>query len=256
MFSRRVFELLASGTPVVSTFATGIERLLGTDSVWFVDSPAQAGEAVERLLEDDAEWRRRSLRGIRKVFSTHTYAHRLAELCRLAGIESYGAVEPRVLIAMDVRCDADLDRLSSFRATQTCQAFDLAAVDASGTRRDSLRDRHILEFPNREDLMSRLAGNGNPDARYDLFGRIHADAQYGPDYLLDLVNATRYAPSADGWAKSRREDLFRTSSDFDEYACLVRTEKLSVPELGSLKLLPIQVHCIDTSEFARRESEP
>ncbi|MDD4868785.1 MAG: methyltransferase domain-containing protein, partial [Mycobacterium sp.] len=31
MFSRRVFELLACGTPVISTYALGIERLLGAD---------------------------------------------------------------------------------------------------------------------------------------------------------------------------------------------------------------------------------
>ncbi|MBN1607606.1 MAG: glycosyltransferase, partial [Polyangiaceae bacterium] len=256
MFSRRVFELLASGTPVVSTYATGIERLLGTDSVWFVDSPAEASEAVQTLLVDDAEWRRRSLNGIRKVFATHTYAHRLAELCRLAGVESCGALEPRILIAMDVQSDGDLDRLFSFRQTQTWQAFDLAAVDASGTRHDPLRERQVLPFQDRAGLLRHLSGDGNPGARYDLFGRIHSRAQYGSDYLLDLVNATRYVPSADGWAKSRREDLFRLDGDFDEYACLVRAEKLSASQLGPLKSLSLQVYCVDTSEFARQESQP
>jgi hypothetical protein len=256
MFSRRVFELLASGTPVVSTYATGIERLLGADSVWFVDNPEEASVAVARLLEDDAEWRKRSLRGIRTVFSTHTYAHRLAELCRFAGVESCGAVEPRVLIAMDVETDADLDRLCSFRHTQTWQAFDLAAVDASGTRGAALRDRQVQSFRDSETLLRHVTGSERPEARYDLFGRIHAAAQYGPDYLMDLVNATRYAPSSDGWAKSRREDLFQVGSDFDEYGCVVRAEKLAVSEPSALKLLPIRVYCIDTSEFAREGCAP
>lgn len=256
MFSRRVFELLASGTPIVSTYALGIERLLGADSVWFVESPAEASRAVQTLLHDDTEWRRRSLLGIRRVFSSHTYAHRVAELCRLVGLDRFAALEPRVLIAMEVESDSDLDHLCSFRQGQSCKSFELAAVDASNARYGPLRDQGILSFQSHEALACHLKGNGDPATRYDLFGRIHASAQYGADYLLDLINATRYAPSADGWAKSRRIDLFQIDTDFDEYGCLVRVDRLTTNEIGPLKLLAIQVHCIDSSEFVREESGP
>jgi hypothetical protein len=63
MFSRRIFELLACGTPVVSTYSRGIEELLGDDVVWMVRSEKQAAEAIEALLRDDREWRRRILPG-------------------------------------------------------------------------------------------------------------------------------------------------------------------------------------------------
>ena len=80
MFSRRVFELMACGTPVVSTYAKGIENLFESDAVWLVNSREEADEAIRTLMNDDTEWRRRSLAGIREVFARHTYAHRLNDI--------------------------------------------------------------------------------------------------------------------------------------------------------------------------------
>ena len=82
MFSRRVFELLASGTPVVSTESDAIENILGTDSVIFVRNAAEAQEAVSKLLSDDDFWRQRSIAGMRAIYSGHTYADRLTEIFR------------------------------------------------------------------------------------------------------------------------------------------------------------------------------
>jgi spore maturation protein CgeB len=86
MFSRRIFELMASGTPVVSTYAKGIENLIEPDIVWMVHDQKEADEAIHTLMSDDAEWQRRSLAGIREVFEKHTYAHRLNMIFECMGI--------------------------------------------------------------------------------------------------------------------------------------------------------------------------
>ena len=86
MFSRRIFELMASGTPVVSTYAKGIENLIEHDIVWMVHDQKEADEAIHTLMSDDAEWQRRSLAGIREVFEKHTYAHRLNMIFECMGI--------------------------------------------------------------------------------------------------------------------------------------------------------------------------
>jgi hypothetical protein len=85
MFSRRVFELLACGTPVISTPSLGISRFFG-ELVPTVGTDKDAGEALSRLMEDDTEWLRRSVMGMRLVFSKHTYAHRLGEISKVLGL--------------------------------------------------------------------------------------------------------------------------------------------------------------------------
>jgi hypothetical protein len=98
MFSRRVFELLASGTPVVSTPSLGMEEMLG-DVIDVVSDPADAHDAIQALLTDDEHWHRRSRAGIRKVMDEHTYRHRLATVARLAG-STFDVVEPDITVAL------------------------------------------------------------------------------------------------------------------------------------------------------------
>jgi hypothetical protein len=85
MCSRRVFEILASGTPVVSTPSPAIDHLL-PGVVDQADDPVTAGTLINRLLDDDAYWRRRSIMGRRAVLRSHTYAHRLARVAAAAGL--------------------------------------------------------------------------------------------------------------------------------------------------------------------------
>ena len=100
MFSRRVFELLASGTPVVSTPSLGMEQMLG-DVVDVVTDPVEAEQAIRALLTDDDHWHRRSRAGIRKVMREHTYAHRLATVARHAGYD-VDVSEPSIaLVVLD-----------------------------------------------------------------------------------------------------------------------------------------------------------
>jgi len=80
MFSRRIFELLACGTPIISTQALGIEETFGKDIVWTVKNETEAKKAFETLMNNPKEWRKRSLKGIRSVFNHHTYTHRAKQI--------------------------------------------------------------------------------------------------------------------------------------------------------------------------------
>lgn len=76
MFSRRVFEVLASATPVVSTPSVGVEEMFG-DLVPVVKSREQAEDVLDKLLGD--EWYRKKLghRGFRKVMTEDTFDKRV-----------------------------------------------------------------------------------------------------------------------------------------------------------------------------------
>ncbi|MDD2728278.1 glycosyltransferase [Malikia sp.] len=75
MMSRRVYELLASGTPVISTPSKSItEQFPGI--VLTVNNEKEASIAADRLLSDNIFWCSKSQLGIREVLSKHTYSQR------------------------------------------------------------------------------------------------------------------------------------------------------------------------------------
>lgn len=85
MFSRRVLELLACGTPVISSYAKGIESLLGPDVVFMSRSEAETAEHLQALLGDQAYRFRAAQKGVRAVMRSHTYGHRLQEVLDRVG---------------------------------------------------------------------------------------------------------------------------------------------------------------------------
>ena len=84
MFSRRVFELLACGTPVISSPSTGIEKML--PEVLISHNKKETEQHLQRLLNDDKYWKQISTAGIARVKSGRTYAHRLKTICETIGI--------------------------------------------------------------------------------------------------------------------------------------------------------------------------
>ncbi|MGX9935247.1 glycosyltransferase [Advenella kashmirensis] len=77
MFARRVYELMASNTIVVSNFSRGLRTLFG-DLVVSSDARSELMQRLKKLCEDEVYYRKFRLLGLRKVLSEHTYSHRLA----------------------------------------------------------------------------------------------------------------------------------------------------------------------------------
>jgi len=86
MCSRRVFELAACDTAIVSTPGAALAALLGEGMVEEAGDEASAAAALERLLGDEAERKRRTRTARRVVFTEHTYAERLAKIAEVAGL--------------------------------------------------------------------------------------------------------------------------------------------------------------------------
>ena len=93
MLSRRVFELLASGTPVISSPSAAISRFFGDDVVLVSESAADTREQIEKLTSDDEYWRELSERGVSRIRAGLTYSRRLDHV--LEQIGRGGHAEPR-----------------------------------------------------------------------------------------------------------------------------------------------------------------
>jgi glycosyltransferase involved in cell wall biosynthesis len=87
MMSRRVYELLACGTPVVSTPSKAIEEQF-SGIVQVAKDADEANVIIERLLADEHYWEKTSHLGYREVMTKHTYAHRLMNIEKAIGINS------------------------------------------------------------------------------------------------------------------------------------------------------------------------
>ncbi len=198
MFARRVFELLACGTPVISSYALGIERLLGSDVVLMSRDPDTTRELLHRLLSDDAYRERLALQGQRRVFADHTYGHRLCFMLERIGLT---ATLPRPSLCMLAVAD-NPDQLAS-----ACENY----------RRQRYPRRSLLLGVTRSELLERAAGilGDDPHAHAEQVGpdgpaawlsraAQHCPADYvvalrpgdyyGPWYLTDYAHATLYAP--------------------------------------------------------------
>jgi len=89
MCSRRVFELAACDTAILSTPGEALGALLGDGTIDEAADEASAAAALERLLGDEPERRRRARAARRRVFAEHTYAARLATIAETAGLDAY-----------------------------------------------------------------------------------------------------------------------------------------------------------------------
>lgn len=206
MFSRRVFELLACGTPVVSTYARGIDELFDSKAVWLVNSAKEADEAIHTLMTDDVEWRRRSLAGIREVFARHTYAHRINEMFERIGLENRLPVDLQVLLVAKARSAVDLQALLHTAATLCYPKWKLL-IECSGTaEQQSAVPSPNVQLVNVGYLASAQLIADAADS--SAIGWLAAGSNYGPNYLRDLSNAMAYQPQAQGWAKSLTVDMF------------------------------------------------
>ena len=202
MFSRRVFELLACGTPVVSTPARGSEELLGSDIVRLVGSREEAQVALEQLLGDQELWGRTSLAGQRAVAGAHTYAHRLRAVANTIG---YRLDEPRppslTALTWAPAPGDELRGLLQQIAAQKAPPSQLLVVCGAGARQEAeaLLSRtlpgqrtHVMSVEHPadgttwwKDAMAECAG--------DYVALLAPADHYGPHYLIDLLWAVSYS---------------------------------------------------------------
>lgn len=101
MFSRRVIEVAASGVPVISGPALGMNRYLeGAGLV--INTETEAAQALENLKNSDAYRWRLGLKAARAVMRAHTTEYRLVQMLRTAGLIIEAAEPPDVTVSTEL----------------------------------------------------------------------------------------------------------------------------------------------------------
>lgn len=200
MMSRRVFEILACRTPVVSTPSAAIDAQLA-DIVLTPSGASETAQVLTRLASDIDHRDRLGQLGYRAVMSEHTYQHRIADAFELMGRSGFERPhQPSIdVICVSSRPAYLRHALDNYRrqtypntrlvfVTNSSQ-FDQAAVESALHEFDNAAALHLPEHLTLGECLN--AAIDMTDGEF--FAKFDDDDHYGAEYLSDLVLATRYA---------------------------------------------------------------
>jgi spore maturation protein CgeB len=198
MCARRVFELLACRTPVVSGPSVAIEQMFG-DVVTIVEHESHARAVVERLLDDVVHRDRVAQRGYRVAMSRHTYRHRLDDVLDAIGLDVRRPA-PTVSVVCATRRPERLGELLDGVARQAVAGLQVVLVE-HGVH----LDRHLIAgcdidveliTASADRTLGECLNAGLARASGRFVAKFDDDDHYGPNYLLDALMAFQFTDAA------------------------------------------------------------
>lgn len=111
MFARRVFELAASGTQIVSDYSPGVEKFYGDDVIFF-------NRGDDKTLDEysDTDLRANSQSAFKKTMLSHTYRQRFETILNLLGL-AYTSARPAPTMISVVASKEDAEKaVDKFKA--------------------------------------------------------------------------------------------------------------------------------------------
>lgn len=247
MFSRRVFELLASGTTVISTYADGITKMFN-ELVPMVNNDASAEKLVSKAIADGAWRREKEIKGQRLVFNHHTYAHRLYNIAEKAGLNIKEPYQEKVTIFALVENQKELDWIVSQYTQQEYKnkcLYVCTLHDLDELKLISHNDIEVIKLKNTDDF-GEIFKELSLNAEY--ISMMSPDNYYGPHYLEDIMHGFIYS-QADIVGKNKHYTLagneVQTVGDREEvyvnsivdYAYVMKKSVLDEYELTPIELV-------------------
>lgn len=184
MMARRVFELAASNTPIVSNRSKGMRNLFGNLIV--------SGDCGEELIEglrsysNELKYRKLRLANLRNIMQHHTYQHRMDHILTCLGANPDKHAAPVWILAVPSSEEETEVVLKSF-ARQAYPLKRLLLVTADSFRH-RLEDNIILvtrDISTAENILK----TADKEA---LFGVFCGTDYYGENYLVDLALSFQY----------------------------------------------------------------
>ena len=195
MFSRRVFELIASNTVVISNYSIGINNFFG--ELIIQDNNTQLFTNKLNNLFSSSELYRRKIKllALRKVMQEHTYTHRLEYiLSKIFNINSEIKNKCILIIAV-AHNKAHLDNLIYQFKKQIYRHKLLYILSDFSTLQTTEK---IVIFNSKEKLIKAIFAT----PEINLIGFFSNDDYYSVNYLTDLIIAHTYAIKAVGFGKA------------------------------------------------------
>jgi spore maturation protein CgeB len=199
MFARRVFELLASGTPVISTFSQGVVNILGEGTVFISESEEDTKNHLEYLLGNEQNWWKASLNGLRKVMEHHTYEDRTRNIFDIIGLNPGPEKSVKFSVFSKVSTMEEILLLEKMLRHQHYKFFDVVLCLVGEEINPGVREGEISSLfapfavklfnENSQSLETDLLACS--DSTHVAF--FNSGKYYGPNYLRDYALAVKYS---------------------------------------------------------------
>ena len=201
MCARRIFELSASNTPIVSGVSPAITRFFGED-IMQAATEGEARTAFRLLLTSESYRARLAHRALRTVMRHHTTSHRVEEILRRVGLDDIPIrSSPLVSAVAPSNRPAMVKQTIAAVARQSYRPIELVLV-AHGYSPDEGELRDYAKSLGLEDVLTlevdadvplgEVLNRAFAIANGKYIWKADDDDYYGPEFLHDLLDAFLY----------------------------------------------------------------
>ncbi|HBR28754.1 MAG TPA: glycosyltransferase [Firmicutes bacterium] len=189
MFSRRVFEMLASGANVITTYSEGIYNYF-KEIIPIVFSEEETRDVLSILLNSKEISEGISLLGIREVNEKHLYKHRLNSILGKIGLEHKITQGKGVSVVAYINNELGFKNILNCYKAQKFKHKELIAI--ANKQIDigeySRKDISIIRYKNEQTLKQAIY----KACKYSYVALFNEKDYYAPYYLMDLIHAFNY----------------------------------------------------------------
>lgn len=172
MMSRRVYELIACYTPLITNYSLSVYKEF-SDTVFFFDSKNPDTRIFNDIFNDPEHIQERLQQGYRKVFRKHTYQHRTRFLLEAAKLP-YQNKDESILVIGIISHPKQLESIQKQFAEQTYPHKQLLVFEDNATTEQKIKETLSLQ-------------------PYDYLAYFEPSDNYGAFYLEDFFHAFTYA---------------------------------------------------------------
>jgi len=271
MCARRLFELSAAGTPVVSGPSAAIERYFGADLVQVAHDEQETRNLLRALLGSDELRDRIGHRAHRAVLDAHTFSHRVDTVLSAAGLPGGREPRPRISVVVPTNRPEMIDNVVANIGRQVHQPLQLVlvlhgleldpAAVAAEAKGAGIEDVTALAAPGSLTLGACMnLGVEASTGRY--IAKMDDDNFYGAHYLSDLVRAFDYTDAGVVgkwahyvWLENQRAVLLRFAAAEHRYVDKVQGGTLLIrAEVARSVRFEDVPRAVDTTFLARCEA--
>lgn len=203
MCARRIFEISASGTPVISTPSAAIRRFFSVDEVPIAENRSEASNLTLALVRNKELNDRTAHLAQRRIWQEHTYSHRVATVLHLVLPDRSLPSELPTVSAMVPTIRPDqvehvFQTLASQRGVQVqlvllTHGFELEKKELIRLREEYKLADVVLLTANRDVSLGECLNRCVAASSSRVLAKIDDDDHYGEHYLSDQLFALEYS---------------------------------------------------------------
>ena len=188
MFARRVFELMASNTLVISNYSHGLKLLFG-DLVISTDDGKELIKIMTKYDKKQNIKKKIKLLALRRVLMSHTAENRWNYIINKISAETPRKMLPHVTILSFIKSEKELENILKIFNTQSYKNIDIIVMYSKGVSIDYNTHIHIKFM---EDTSTDLLKSYINDKK-GYISVMSSNDYYGKNYILDLILAKKYS---------------------------------------------------------------